>query len=237
MGGEDASCIDAGGQRVPSDLGEAGEDGGSGRKREEVRHRRIPGEPPDQPVADEPRQEAEHQHRLERIGPRSQQKVNEGERCNRKDEAVQPVPAHASKLGDRAVGRGCCEHREPDGRYGADSEIEAQHDFQSDLRPVELQVKGVEADMQDREAEGGKPQDAPGEDQPGRCQDAPRRADEQSEPEQPQRPIAAFPRRLVDGPHAEIAVIGEAGEPQDRRDRNRTGQRLFDRPSHAIRCC
>ena len=60
--------------------------------------RNVAGQALDEPVADEPGEEADHQHRLERIGPRPQQKMHGRQRRD----AVDPARAAGSSARRRA---------------------------------------------------------------------------------------------------------------------------------------
>src|SRR4029077_18891673 len=98
---------------------------------------------------------------FERVDSRSQQEMYPGQRSDYVDPAMQPAPARAAKPGYGAITRGGPQNREPDRCGSPEGQIGAQQDFKSYLTPVELLVERIEAEMQRREREGSKAQDAP----------------------------------------------------------------------------
>jgi hypothetical protein len=90
---------------VPAGLDRCGQSRCRNREAQEPGWRDIPGEAVRQPVAHEPGEEAEHQHRLEGVGSRPQQEVHEGQRGNRIDPLMQPVPARAAEPAYGTVAR------------------------------------------------------------------------------------------------------------------------------------
>jgi hypothetical protein len=105
MGGQNPPRIDAGCGRVPAGLGCCGHSRCRNREPHEPGRRNVPGEAVDEPVAHEPGEQAQHQHRLEGIGSRPQQEMHEGQRRNSIDPAMQPVPARAAEPAYGTVAR------------------------------------------------------------------------------------------------------------------------------------
>ena len=107
-------------------------------------------------------------------------------------------------------------------------QIEPQHRFAGDREPVELQVEGIEGEVQRGETERADAENPAATNEARQSENAARGTDQEDEPQQAQRPVAADADRLGDRARAEAAVIGEKGEPDRRRRGERGRRRLLE---------
>ncbi len=68
----------------------------------------------------------------------------------RVNEPVQTRPSRGAKPRDHAVGRGCAKHAQPAKRNEADDKIDPHYDFGRDMRQIEVLIKNIEREMQER---------------------------------------------------------------------------------------